>query len=127
MLLPGTNLPFSLLLTDYTSNGTLWDPTLNAFWYTYDVDSEEFRGAENMGIENPVGAMAFRGRWGDKQYADGDERQSWWWGWRRFVDGPTGPWDKGLVRDDVCPDGGFRGCVVKQDLREEDGAGVRVG
>lgn len=129
MLLPGTHLPFDLLLTDYTSNGTLWDPSLNAYWYTYDAETAEFTGAEGIGPEegNPVGAMEFRGRWGDRQYTDGDERQSWWWGFRRFVDGPTGPWDKKLVRDGVCPDGGFRGCVVKQDLREEEGKGVRVG
>ena len=127
-MLPGTHLPFNLLLTDHSSNGTLWDPSLNAFWYTYDVGSDEFKGMDGMGeTENPVGAMEFRGRWGDQQYADGDERQSSWLGWRRFVDGPTGPWDKELVRDGVCPDGGFRGCVVKQDLREEDGLGVRVG
>lgn len=129
ILLPGVHLPFDLLLTDHASNGTLWDPALNAFWYTYDVDSAEFSGARNMGGEasNPVGAMAFRGHWGDKQYVDGDERQSWWWGWRMFVDGPTGPWDKKLVREGVCPDGGFGGCVVKQDIREEEGRGVRLG
>ncbi|KAL5353452.1 hypothetical protein ACLOAV_001489 [Pseudogymnoascus australis] len=128
ILLPGASLPFDLLLTDHASNGSLWDPALNAFWYTYDVDSAEFSGAENMGTEgNPVGAMAFRGHWGDKQYTDGDERQSWWLGWRRFVDGPTGPWDKELVREGVCPDGGFGGCVVKQDIREEEVRGVILG
>ncbi|KFZ01324.1 hypothetical protein V501_10084 [Pseudogymnoascus sp. VKM F-4519 (FW-2642)] len=129
LLLPGTHLPFDLLLTDYSSNGTLWDPTLNAFWYTYDAITASFTGAADIGGEegNPVGAMEFRGRWGDKQYRDGDERQSWWWGWRRWVDGPRGPWDKKLVREGVCPDGGFGGCVVKQDLREEEGRGVWVG
>ncbi|OBT49315.1 hypothetical protein VE00_00370 [Pseudogymnoascus sp. WSF 3629] len=129
MLLPGTHLPFDLLLTDTTSNGTLWDPTLNAFWYTYDPPSGSFSGAADIGGEegNPVGAMEYRGRWGDKQFEDGDGRQGWWWGWRRWVDGPRGPWDKGLVREGVCPDGGFGGCVVKQDLREGGGRGVRVG
>ncbi|OBT88770.1 hypothetical protein VE02_02409 [Pseudogymnoascus sp. 03VT05] len=130
LVLPGAHLPFDLLLTDHTSNGTLWDPSLNAFWYTYDAVTEEFTGATNIGSSehgNPVGAMEFRGRWGDKQYPDRDGRQSWWWGWRRWVDGPRGAWDKGLVREGVCPDGGFGGCVVKQDLREEEGRGVRVG
>lgn len=129
-MLPGAHLPFNLLLTDHTSNGSLWDPVLNAFWYTYDETTTEFKGAENMGLEdNPVGAMRFKGRWGDQQYSDGDERQYSFWGWRRFVDGPTGPWDKGLVRHMICADGEQTGCLVKQDLREseEDEAGIKIG
>ncbi|KFY08925.1 hypothetical protein V491_08396, partial [Pseudogymnoascus sp. VKM F-3775] len=47
MLLPGTHLPFNLLLTDHSSNGTLWDPTLNAYWYTYDAITSDFTGAQN--------------------------------------------------------------------------------
>lgn len=124
-LLPGANLPFSLFLTDYTSKGSLWDPVLNAYWYTYNSSGGEFRGADDMGMGgNPVGAMRFKGRWGDQQYADGDERQEGWWGWKKFVDGPTGPWDKGLVRGKVCPDGGLGRCFVKRDVggwEEEDG------
>lgn len=129
-LLPGANLPFSLFLTDYTSRGTLWDPVLNAYWYTYNATSGEFKGADDMGLGgNPVGAMRYKGRWGDQQYGDGDQRQERWWGWRKFVDGPTGPWDKKLVRDKVCPDGGLGMCLVKKGLsglEADDGDGFWV-
>lgn len=116
-LLPGAHLPFSLFLTDYTSRGTLWDPVLNAHWYTFNPTNRTFHGATNMGkAGNPIGAMDYRGRWGDQQYGDGDRRQESWWGWKKFVDGPTGPRDKDLVRRTVCPHGGLGLCSIKTQL-----------
>jgi hypothetical protein len=126
-LFPGT--PIGLLLTDYTSQGNLWDPIMNAYWYSYNTTSREFIGAEGEDdVRNPLGAMNFHGRWGDQQYPDGDKRQESWWGWKRFVDGPTGPWDKDLIRSNVCRPNTLGRCSVKNTLtgwsEEEDGVHI---
>lgn len=56
--------------------------------------------------------MNFRGKWGDPQFQDGDERQRDFLGFKKFASGPTGPWDKYLDRKTVCPENGLR-CVVR--------------
>lgn len=110
--IPGHNLPAGFLL-DFTSQGLLWDPTLNAYFYDYNGTTRTFSAADGT---SPVGAMNFKGRWGDQQYPDKDPRQPPpFFGFRKFVGGPTGPWDKQLDRSEVCPDNGIQ-CVVRDKL-----------
>jgi len=109
--IPGLNLPDGFIV-DYTSPGTLWDPTLNTYLYTYDGETATFSSADG---ESPLGAMAYKGRWGDEQYPESDPRQGRFFGFYKFVGGPTGPWDKSLNRTLICPDNGIP-CIVRTGL-----------
>ncbi len=110
-LIPDLNLPAGLLL-DHTSQGILWDPTLNAYFYHYDGERSSFESING----SPIGAMTYRGRWGDEQYPRDDPRQpAPFFGFSKFVGGPSGPWDKGLNRTHVCPDNGIP-CFVRSIL-----------
>ena len=72
--------------------------------------------------------LSFLGRWGDERYPDSDPRQlnflnlgvAW-----KYESGPTGPWDKGLDRTEVCPDRG-RGCSTLSALPAVSGTSVPV-
>ena len=109
--IPDLNLPAGFLL-DYTSKGRLWDPTLSTYYYNYHASNSSFEGINNA----PVGAMTYKGRWGDEQYSDDDTRQpAPFFGFRKFVSGPTGPWDKQLNRTKVCPENGIP-CIVRDRL-----------
>lgn len=107
---PNLNLPTGFLL-DFTSQGLIWDPTLSTYFYTYDGQTSTFSAID----KSPLGAMLYKGRWGDEQYPDGDPRQSKSYGFHKFVGGPTGPWDKYLNRTLVCPDNGIP-CFVRNGL-----------
>ncbi|KAG4027118.1 hypothetical protein MFRU_033g00880 [Monilinia fructicola] len=109
--IPDLNLPAGLL-QDYTSRGTLWDPVLSSYFYTYDIPSSTFTAASE---DSPLGAMEYKGKWGDAQYAKDDKRQSEFFGFWKFVGGPTGPWDKQLGRSKVCPDNGIL-CIIRDRL-----------
>ncbi|KAH6672107.1 hypothetical protein B0J14DRAFT_655979 [Halenospora varia] len=108
--IPDLNLPDGLLV-DHTSKGMLWDPTLNSYFYSYNPSTAGFTGLNG----SPTGAMAFKGKWGDEQYPDSDKRQSTFFGFKKYVGGPTGPWDKQLNRTQVCPDNGIL-CIIRDAL-----------
>lgn len=110
-LIPDLNLPGGIL-QDYTSRGLIWDPTLSSYFYKYSANASAFEPING----SPVGAMYYRGRWGDQQYPDSDPKQPPpFFGFRKFVSGPTGPWDKDLNRTKVCPDNGIP-CIVRTAL-----------
>jgi hypothetical protein len=134
--LPGVNrteLPSSIanLLFDYTDdNGTLWDPSLSAYWYKYNTSITE--GFQPYDKATPYNFLRFRGHWGDQQYPDGDKRQSSFdpnmLGFSapvqyKFVDGPTGPLDKELERGSVCPSK-VQECVVRESLARRGWLGL---
>ena len=109
--IPGFNLPGQGILTDTTDNGTLWDPTLNAYFYSYNPSSNAFTAYDPS---YPTAWLSFVGQWGDEQYPDSDPRQHKILGidaTAEFTSGPTGPEDKQLNRTDVCPTG--EPCVVR--------------
>ncbi|RFU34045.1 hypothetical protein B7463_g2316, partial [Scytalidium lignicola] len=111
-LIPDHNLPGGFLL-DYTSPGKQWDPIQNAYFYSYHPDNWTFSSTGER--ESPLGAMHFRGQWGDEQYSRSDSRQDFFFGFYKFVSGPTGPWTKDLNRTEVCPMSPFS-CTVRDEL-----------
>lgn len=119
--IPDLNSPVGLIL-DYTSKGTLWDPTLSTYFYNYNVSSVNIgeRGVFESIANSPVGAMRYRGRWGDQQYPDDDPRQERkFFGFSKYVSGPTGPQDKQLNREKICPNNGFP-CILRKGLQVLD-------
>ncbi|KAJ5918271.1 hypothetical protein N7454_010646 [Penicillium verhagenii] len=94
--IPGFNLPVGLLL-DYTDKGILWDPTLNAYAYTYDPTTGTF--ASDSATRYPVSWLNFNGRWGDAQPVGEPSI----FGEAKYVAGPDGPKFKTLDRKTVCP------------------------
>ncbi|KAI8937997.1 hypothetical protein NX059_005671 [Plenodomus lindquistii] len=109
--LPNFNLP-SGVLEDHANKGVLWDPLLSAWFYKFDAGAGGFT-AFGEGI--PTEWLDFKGRWGDEQYPDSDERQLVLFGQAKFVGGPTGPTDKQLNRKRICPDNGLV-CIVRRRL-----------
>jgi hypothetical protein len=93
----------------------MWDPTLSAYYYSYDAASNKFSAYDNS---TPVNWLYFTGHWGDEQYPDSDPRQETILGidgLSKYVSGPTGPLDKQLNRTEVCPDNGNI-CIVRPIL-----------
>ena len=113
--IPGANLPRGAL-EDKTDKGTLWDPLLSAYFYSYDGNSKTFTAYDNAA---PTNYLKFVGHWGDKLYPTSDPRQKKFFNidaTAKYVDGPTGPEDKQLVRSKVCPDKEGFICVVRPVL-----------
>ena len=109
---PNLNLDFPFLLVDHTDEGPLWDPTLSAYYVSYDPTKNSFTPYDSA---TPIGWLNYVGRWGDQQYPDKDKRQKQLAGNRKFVGGPTGPQDKQLNRKNVCPVNG-QPCILRDHL-----------
>ncbi|KAJ5334837.1 Vacuolar protein sorting-associated protein 62 [Penicillium brevicompactum] len=93
--IPGINLPVGFVM-DYTDRGSLWDPTLNAYFYTYDSKTAAF---DAVNSRDPVAWLNFNGKWGDDQ-PPGEPKI---FGQAKNVAGPNGPKFKGLGRKLICP------------------------
>jgi hypothetical protein len=109
--IPDINLPDGPI-NDYTDNGPIWDPTLSAYYYSYDAATYTFSAYDDS---TPVNWLYYTGHWGDEQYPDSDPRQQNILhidGLYKYVSGPTGPLDKDLNRTTVCPDNGIL-CIVR--------------
>ncbi|KAH0545431.1 hypothetical protein FGG08_000432 [Glutinoglossum americanum] len=112
----------TLLINDTTSAGPLWDPILSAYYYTF-AKTPSFTPSDPS---TPTSWLSFLGRWGDERYPDSDPRQTnflnlsvaW-----KYETGPTGPLDKSLVREDVCPEGS-KECVTSSVLPGVSGSSV---
>ncbi|CAA9965410.1 DUF946 domain containing protein [Pyrenophora teres f. maculata] len=109
--IPNLNLPGGVL-EDYTDKGTLWDPLQSAWYYKFDAKNTQFSAYDGAA---PTGWLDWRGRWGDEQYPTSDKRQVVLFGQAKFVGGPTGPVDKQLNRDKVCPENGNL-CILRSIL-----------
>ncbi|KAL3471282.1 hypothetical protein BJX99DRAFT_250541 [Aspergillus californicus] len=99
--IPGVNLPVGFLV-DQTDQGTLWDPALGAYAYSYDSATKTF---EPYDASYPVNWLDFNGRWGDDALQGGPEL----FGQAKYVGGPNGPKFKNIQREQVCPSSS---CVV---------------
>lgn len=99
--IPGVNFPTGLLV-DTTDDGVLWDPTLNAYAYSYNTSTAAFEAYDPA---FPVHWLSFNGHWGDDALPGGPELL----GQAKYTAGPVGPQFKGLDREEVCPS---KPCVV---------------
>ncbi|KAF2862394.1 hypothetical protein K470DRAFT_280943 [Piedraia hortae CBS 480.64] len=105
--IPDLNLPAGVVV-DHTGKGARFDPTVGGYYAEFDAATGGFSG-------ETVGFLGFRGRWGDRKYEEGFRGQDCPLGITqlcKWTDGPTGPWDKDLKRDTVCPDNGIL-CIVR--------------
>lgn len=93
------NLPQNGLLTDYTDNGALYDPTASAYYYNFDITSLKFSAYDS----SPVNWLSYEGHWGDQQLRDGTPGQKFLFGNAKYSSGPNGPKFKDLDRSKVCP------------------------
>lgn len=102
-------------MEDFTDQGTLWDPILDAYFYMYDASTKGFSAYDSS---YPTSWLSYAGHWGDEQYPDSDPRQHKIFGINaaaEFASGPTGPEDKQLNRTDVCPTAS-EPCIVQTKL-----------
>jgi hypothetical protein len=102
--IPDLNLPFPLFLTDYTDQGTLWDPAANAYFYIYDNSTNSFTAYNG---QDPTSWLSYEGIWGDPTLPQSDPRQHDFLGITltdEWTGGPTGPDDKDLGRTNICLD-----------------------
>ncbi|KAI7086169.1 hypothetical protein KC356_g5239 [Hortaea werneckii] len=112
--IPNLNLDDGIV-EDHTEKGPIWDPTLSAYYYSYNASSETFAA---YGNSTPVDWLYFKGNWGDEQYRDSDDLQKCFLdidGLCKYTNGPTGPLDKQLDREEVCPDNGIP-CILRKEL-----------
>ena len=113
--IPNLNLPFPFFLTDYTSAGTLWDPLLNTYVYSYSLADSKFTPFDTTpSLDQPTSWLELEGKWGDDELPKSDPRQHYFLGIEltaKFTGGPTGPRDKSLNRDKICPNG--KSCTVR--------------
>lgn len=109
--IPNLNLNDGLI-EDYCGRGKQWDPTLSAYFYSYDASTSTFTPYDSS---YPVAYLNFLGQWGDQQYPDSDPRQKEFFGFAKYTNGPTGPEDKQLNRTNVCPDNGDT-CIIRPVL-----------
>lgn len=118
--IPNLNLPGGVL-EDYTDQGVLWDPLLSSWYYKFDAGTSGFTPYE---AGTPSNWLQFKGRWGDEEYPSSDKRQVKLFGQAKFVGGPTGPADKQLNREKICPDNGktciLRSILVPRNSENED-------
>ena len=70
--IPNVNLPGAGVLTDYTDQGTLWDPLLGAYFYSYDASANTYTAYDSS---YPTAWLQYLGTWGDQQYPLSDPRQ----------------------------------------------------
>lgn len=109
-VIPNLNLPFGTL-EDYTDKGKKWDPLGSSSVYRFDAAS----GAFTVYGDASVDWLGWKGRWGDEAYPSSDKRQKELFGQKKYVDGPTGPVEKQLNRERVCPENGIL-CIVRSVL-----------
>lgn len=101
--IPGLNLPVGPI-EDHTDAGPVWDPTLAAYYYTYNTSTSKFTAYNSS--STPVNWLYFTGNWGDEEYPQTSPRQHCIFGIDalcQWTGGPTGPLDKDLNRKNVCP------------------------
>ncbi|AET37472.1 uncharacterized protein Ecym_1225 [Eremothecium cymbalariae DBVPG len=110
-------------LSDFTDRGTLWDPAMNFYAYTYNGSTATPHGD----TEKRIGTdwLYFQGHWGDKKYPWNDKRQRWFFMQWKFIEGPVGPLCKNLERETVCQKikltNFWRGCLIRHMIKRGQG------
>ena len=109
--IPNFNLPGGVL-EDHTDRGVYWDPLLSAYYFKFDASANSFTPYD---ASTPTNWLSYKGRWGDEEYLTSDKRQVKLFGQAKYASGPTGPANKQLNRDKVCPDNG-QTCILRTIL-----------
>lgn len=117
------DLPYNIL-SDFTDRGPLWNPSRNYLGYTYD-GTKVYPGnnTSHKGRELEYGNwLAFDGHWGDMQLPSNDPRQVYnLIGGYRYIDGPTGPLLKNLIRLVPCERSKWwnfwGGCIIRKNIK----------
>ena len=114
--IPGLNLPAGFL-EDKCDQGTLWDPTLSAYYYEFDVSTAKFTAYDPS---YPTAWLSYGGHWGDQEYPKSDPRQHFIIpgvdASAKFTSGPNGPLFKQLNRKNVCIDYNNEPCIIRPVL-----------
>ena len=125
------DLPYAIL-SDFTDRGGLWNPALNYLAYTFTPDEESNEMKLNYGNgshpfrETKYGNwLLYDGAWGDPKLDPSDPRQHWspfeW----KYIDGPTGPLTKNLVRISACQRAKWwnfwNGCNIRRYIQYGEG------
>lgn len=100
------DLPYNILC-DFTDRGELWNPSRNYLGYTFDginVFYAQNWNRQHQGREKKYGHwLKFSGHWGDAEIPMSDPRQKYnFIGGHKYIDGPTGPLLKNLLRSVPC-------------------------
>jgi hypothetical protein len=116
-VIPGLAFP-GVILADQTSEGPFWDPTLNAYFFSYDLTTESFTSLPNPVSDDqaPSNFLEFLGHWGDPELPEDDPAQLIIAGFAKYEGGPTGPLAKRLDRKQVCNVDDDEDCYVKRTL-----------
>ena len=108
------------LLSDHTSCGPLWDPSLNSLTYTYTPKTGKLIPSTST-PKAPTSWFYFNGRWGDRWYPLSDPRQYGLLGEYHYVSGPLGPRFKNLDRKLVCAgEVVAEECAVRTEIESAD-------
>lgn len=125
------DLPYSIL-SDFTDRGGLWNPAMNYLAYTYtpERDTEDLvitygNGSHPLREQNYGNWLEFDGPWGDPKLDPDDIRQKWspfeW----KYIDGPTGPLTKNLIRTSPCQRAKWwnfwNGCNIRRYIQYGEG------
>lgn len=117
------DLPYNIL-SDFTDRGPLWNPAKNYLGYTYDGRNIYIgNNTTHKGREELYGHwLAFKGHWGDKQLPANDTRQKYnLIGGHKYIDGPTGPMSKNLIRLVPCERvkwwNFWGGCNIRKNIK----------
>lgn len=120
------DLPYAIL-SDFTDRGGLWNPALNYLAYTYtpenggDMEVNYANGSHPFRETKYGKWLTYNGAWGDPKLDPEDPRQHWspfeW----KYIDGPSGPLTKNLVRTSPCQRAKWwnfwNGCNVRQYIQ----------
>ncbi|KAI9800713.1 MAG: hypothetical protein M1833_003128 [Piccolia ochrophora] len=108
------------LIQDHTDQGKLWDPILTSYHHIYSKSDKTFTPADGVG---PTNWLYFTGHWGDQTYLNDDSRQTRALAidsLKKYVEGPTGPIEKHLIRDEPCLlSGDYKNCEVLGALSKQ--------
>lgn len=99
------------VLYDQTDSGSVWNPSMNYLSYTFDGNKTYIGKGNNdknhLGREEKYGNwLYFSGYWGNRRLSTKDRRQREYLSkLYKYVDGPSGPLTKNLMRISPCPNG----------------------
>lgn len=110
-------------LSDFTDRGSLWDPSMNFYGYTYNGTSVTSHNEFSRDIGTAW--LYYEGHWGDKKLHWGNSIQRWLFSQWKYKDGPLGPLKKNLVHKGLCERSNWwsfwQGCTIRRMIKSGQG------